>query len=66
MARPNSKDWRAKDVLTPPEVCGVLGLSRPSVYAALRAGEIASFRIGGRILVPVAAIKALIDQPASG
>jgi excisionase family DNA binding protein len=49
-----------------PEVGQMLGLSRPSTYAAAKRGEIPTLRIGGRILVPRAALKRLLtaaDQP---
>lgn len=65
MARHSSTPWRERDVLTPPEVADILCRSRPTIYAALKSGEIPSFKVGGRILIPVAAIKALIDQPAA-
>lgn len=65
MAHTTTTDWRSRDVIGVPEACEVLGLSRPSVYAAIKNGEIASFRLGGRVLIPTSAIKALVDQPAA-
>jgi excisionase family DNA binding protein len=47
-----------------------LGISRNSGYAAARRGEIPNIRIGGRRLVPIAALNALLNQvggvPAKG
>jgi excisionase family DNA binding protein len=45
-----------------PEVGHMLGLSRPSTYSAAKRGEIPTLRIGGRILVPRAALKRLLDR----
>lgn len=47
-----------------------LGLSRSSAYQAVRAGEIPSFRLGGKIRIPVAGLRRMLqldtdaDQPA--
>ena len=43
-----------------PDAGKTLGLSRQSVYAAARRGDIPTIRIGGRILVPVAALNRLL------
>jgi excisionase family DNA binding protein len=47
-----------------PEVGRILGLSRPSTYAAAKNGEIPTIRIGGRILVPRAALERLLNGAA--
>ena len=39
----------------------VLGLSRAQAYVSVRDGEIPSFRIGGRVLVPRKRLHAMID-----
>jgi excisionase family DNA binding protein len=44
-----------------PDVGRILGLSRPSTYAAAKNGQIPTIRIGGRILVPRAALERLLD-----
>ena len=44
-----------------PDVGRMLGLSRPSTYAAAKNGQIPTIRIGGRILVPRAALERLLD-----
>jgi len=40
-----------------------LGLSRPSAYQAIARGEIPFIRIGRRILVPVAALDKMLENP---
>ena len=42
------------------EAVQVLGISRSSAYAAVHAGTIPSVRIQGRLLVPRAALNALL------
>jgi excisionase family DNA binding protein len=43
-----------------------LGLSRNSAYEAARRGEIPTIRIGKRLLVPIAALDALLNvQPTA-
>ena len=50
--------------LSVPEAGRVLGISRESAYFAARSGEIPTIRIGGRILVPRAALERLLaGQP---
>jgi excisionase family DNA binding protein len=44
-----------------PEAGRMLGLSRPAVYAAAKRGDIPTIKIGGRILVPRAALERLLD-----
>ena len=39
-----------------------LGLNVKSVYAGIRAGQIPSVRIGGRVLVSKAALERLLDH----
>jgi excisionase family DNA binding protein len=45
-----------------PDVGRMLGLSRQSVYAAARKGDIPTIRIGGRIFVPRAALMRLLEN----
>lgn len=42
----------------------LLGLSRPSAYAAAASGEIPTIRIGRRLLVPKARLAAMLGEPA--
>lgn len=48
-------------VLTVAEAAEVLRLSEWSVREAIKRGDLRAVRIGGRILVPVAVLDALID-----
>ena len=43
----------------------MLGLSRASVYEAIRTGQIPSIRFGKRIVVPCAALKSMLSQADS-
>jgi len=66
-------------VLTVMEASRILRLSRMATYEAVWSGEIPSVKVGSRILVPVAGLKAMLgeandhpltreadDQPLSG
>jgi excisionase family DNA binding protein len=44
------------------ETANILGLSRNSVYEAVRTGKIASLRFGKRIIVPRAALNKMLSQ----
>lgn len=48
-------------VYSVPEVGKMLGLSRSSVYEAVRTGQIPSITIGRRILIPRAALERLLE-----
>jgi excisionase family DNA binding protein len=39
----------------------VLGIGRTQAYKAVKNGEIRSIRIGGRVLVPTAALRQMLD-----
>ena len=45
---------------TIPEAGRILGIGRNSAYEAARRGEIPVIRIGGRIVVPVAALEHML------
>jgi excisionase family DNA binding protein len=47
--------------LSVPEAAELLGLSRSSVYAAVKRGDIPSVRVGGRVLVSMRALEQLIN-----
>lgn len=47
---------RAKRFYTVAEVAAELGLSEPTVYRAIRAGEFPAIRVRGRYVVPARAI----------
>ena len=48
--------------LTVEQAGELLGISRGLAYEAVRRGEIPSVRIGRRILVPAAALRALLGE----
>ncbi len=43
--------------LTVREVLRIVPLGRTAIYDAIRRGDIPSVRVGGRVLIPVAALK---------
>ena len=56
-----------RDVCTVEEAAEVLGVSRGSAYAAVRAGEIPALHVGARWLIPVrrlAALLGVVDESA--
>jgi excisionase family DNA binding protein len=50
---------RAKRFYTVAEVAALLGLSDPTVYRAIRAGEFPAIRVRGRYVIPAKAIDQL-------
>ena len=44
------------------EAAAVLGIGRTNVYALLKTGELRSVKIGGRRLIPRAALEAFVDD----
>ena len=61
MAKPNLAELLAsKFAITPDELheSRALPLSRPSIYEAIKRGEIPSFRLGRKIVIPSAALRA--------
>jgi excisionase family DNA binding protein len=49
--------------LTVDETAAALGLSRPTIWRMIRRGELQSVKVGGRRLIPVAALRALLGLP---
>ncbi len=47
----------ARPTVTVEEAAELLGISRPSAYAAAKSGELPTIRYGRRILVPTAALR---------
>jgi len=45
-----------KLILSVEEACGLIGLGRTEIFHLLKRGEIASFKVGKRRLVPVQAL----------
>ena len=56
-------DDSEKLVLSVAEVRKKLGLSKGSIYEAVRSGQIPSIRFGRRILIPVASLHRLLEDP---
>ena len=48
--------WRERATITVDEYAAIVGVSRATAYAAVRAGEVAVLRIRNRILVSVPAL----------
>lgn len=59
-ARMTTEEIRAVPTLTIPETAAALGLSVSGAYAAAKSGEIATVRIGSRLLVPTRQLLALL------
>ena len=57
-----TKSARTASVLTVEEAAAVLRISRQSAYAAARAGELPTVKIGRRLLVPRARLEALLEN----
>ncbi len=45
-----------------PDAADILGISRHLAYAGARSGHIPTVRIGGRVLVPVPALRRLVGD----
>lgn len=52
-------------VVTVEEAAGLLGISRGLAYEGVRQGTIPSVRIGRRLLVPLEALRRLLEQAGS-
>ena len=48
------------------EVCEILGVGRNTVYEALRRNELPSVRVGGRVVIPKAALDRLVKDGQPG
>ena len=53
-------DWRQRATLSVEDTAAVLGLSRNTVYSAIRSGEIPCVRVGRRFLVPTALLAEML------
>lgn len=49
-------------LVTMPQAAEALSVGRTTVYELVRAGRLATVRVGRRRLVPVAALVALVDE----
>lgn len=54
----------APQVWTIEEAAALLGVGRTTAYGAARAGQIPAIRVGRRLVVPRAALAALLRTPA--
>jgi predicted DNA-binding transcriptional regulator AlpA len=59
-------DPEAQPVMAAWEVQRVLGISRSSLYEALRAGQVPGIRIGARWFVPTAAVRRMLQMDEAG
>lgn len=51
-------------VMTVPRAGRILGIGRSAAYAAAASGQLPTIRLGGRLLVPTARLRALVGLPA--
>lgn len=51
--------------LTVPEAGRIIGISRGCAYEAAKSGQIPTIRIGGRLVVPKAALLKMLESPGS-
>jgi len=58
-------DGSERLVFTVEEARRQLGLSKGSMYEAVRSGQIPSIRVGRRILIPRATLQRLLEKPKS-
>jgi len=63
MAVSNDTNWRQHSTLTVNEYARIVRVDRRTAYAAIRAGEVATIRIGKRILVCVAPLVRQLEGP---
>lgn len=56
---------RMAKTVTVQEVAELLGISRNHAFRCVQRGEIPSFRIGRRLLVPVSFLEGLFDSTAA-
>jgi len=55
-------NWRREATLSISQTAGILKISRNSAYSAAKRGDIPTIRFGGKILVPVARLRALLGE----
>lgn len=59
MSKPYTPEPRT---ITVAQAATVLGISRTTAYECVRAGSIPSLHLGGRIIVPMQAIEAMLER----
>lgn len=55
----------AEPTASVPDAGIVLGLARNASYEAAKRGEIPTLRFGGKLRVPTAALRKMIEQPST-
>ncbi len=59
--------WQEKPVMSVPEMCRVLGISKSLGFKMVNTGELPSIRLGEkRIVVPTAAVTEILKQGREG
>ena len=64
----NMTELRNRATVSVPEAGALLGLSRNTSYQGAKRGDIPTLKIGGRLVVPVAQLLAMLegtDRPAA-
>jgi excisionase family DNA binding protein len=56
-----NQHWTERATLSVPEAGRLLGIGTTASYAAARRGDLPTLRIGGRLLVPVSALRRLLE-----
>lgn len=55
-------DWRSRPTLAVEEAGRILGIGRSSAYVLARNGDLPTLRLGRRLLVPTARLRALLGE----
>jgi excisionase family DNA binding protein len=61
-SRYGEKNVTDRQTLTPADIAKLWGLSKNSVYEALRRGEIPSVRVGRKFIIPADALNKLLSK----
>jgi excisionase family DNA binding protein len=61
MSNASNKDWRTAQTISVEEAGRVLGIGRSSAYVCARSGELPTIRMGSKYLVPVMALRRMVD-----
>lgn len=66
-APPDIPDPLDRPTVNVAEVARIIGIGESAAYKAVKTGEIPSIRIGGRILIPTAALRRMLglDEESS-
>lgn len=55
-------DWRVRPTVSVEEAGEIVGVGRSAAYEAARTGDIPTLKIGRRLLVPVARLRAMLGE----